>query len=203
MLISPPRRNLNGAFRLIALLALIVTAFGVINLARQIVRSSGSTDGGSQSAASGEIIIAPGAEPNEAELEAANYLADKGHKVRFLPRKPNVAEPQPDAQLDDDDFPTEIKTVGNISSDNVPARLAGRIREGLSQAPSVFIDARKQVGLTPEQITEAMRRAIGMARDANRKVRRIHIVGPNNAEEIWDYPEVSTSSSVNTWASYR
>ena len=80
--------------------------------------------------------------------------------MRLLRRDPASPNPQPDAQLDDDDFPTEIKTVGNLTGSEIAAGLSRRIREGLSQAPSVVIDAREQENLSAAQIAEAMRRAI-------------------------------------------
>lgn len=191
MLTASPRSNNDDLLKILLTLTIVVFIFGLTQLASQLLRASNGETSSAATNHAGNIIIDSGATPNQNELDAAAYLADKGHKVRLLPRDPSSTQPQPDAQLDDDDFPTEIKTVGDISSDNIPARLAGRIREGLGQAPSVFVDARKQAGLTEDQITEAMRRAIGMARDANRIVRRLHIVGPNGTDVLWDYPNVS------------
>ena len=50
--------------------------------------------------------------------------------MRLLRRDPASPNPQPDAQLDDDDFPTEIKTVSNLTGGEVSAGLLRRIREG-------------------------------------------------------------------------
>ena len=138
-------------------------------------------------AAPGQVVVEPGAEPSSEELAAADYLAKHGHRVRLLRRDPTSPNPQPDAQLDDDDFPTEIKTVGNITSKDVSGRLAGRIREALGQAPSVVVDAREQAGLTIEEIERALERVTNMARIDKKIVKRIRVIGPNGKDIIRDF----------------
>lgn len=133
------------------------------------------------------MVVEPGAQPSPEEMATADYLAKQGHRVRLLRRDPASPNPQPDAQLDDDDFPTEIKTVSNIMGEEVDARLAGRIREALGQAPSVVVDARKQARLDAEKINRAMRRAFGMAEKAGRVIKRIRVLGPNGEDITWDY----------------
>ena len=107
--------------------------------------------------------------------------------MRLLRRDPASPNPQPDAQLDDDDFPTEIKTVGNLTGSEIAAGLSRRIREGLSQAPSVVVDAREQENLSAAQIAEAMRRAITAGEMYGRKAKRVRVIGPNNQDITWDY----------------
>ena len=135
----------------------------------------------------GQVVLDPGAEPSPDELAATDYLAKQGHRVRLLRRDPASRDRQPDAQLDDDDFPTEIKTVSNITSDDVSGRLAGRIREALGQAPSVVVDARKQRELTQAIIESAMKRGYGMARKDQKSIKRIRVLGPDGEDINWDY----------------
>ncbi len=141
----------------------------------------------SSSASQGQVVVEAGAQPSPEELEAAEYLAKQGHRVRLVRRDPASPLPQPDAQLDDDDFPTEIKTVGNLTGSELDARLAGRIREALGQAPSVLVDARKQAGLDASRIESAMRRAYGMAEKTGKPIKRIRVLGPHGEDIVWDY----------------
>ena len=141
----------------------------------------------------GQVVVEPGAQPSSEELAAADYLAGRGHRVRLLPRDPASPDPQPDAQLDDDDFPTEIKTVGNLTGSEIAAGLSRRIREGLSQAPSIVVDAREQVELTQQLIEEGMKRALGKAAQDGKPVKRLHVIGPNGIDVNWDYTGSSTS----------
>ena len=135
----------------------------------------------------GQVVVEPGAQPSPEEMATADYLAKQGHRVRLLRRDPASSDPQPDAQLDDDDFPTEIKTVGNITSEDVTGRLAGRIRQALGQAPSVVVDAREQAELTTEEIERALERAVGRARVHKKTIKRIHVIGPNGIDIVRDY----------------
>ena len=77
--------------------------------------------------------------------------------------------------------------MGNITSEEIDARLAGRIREALGQAPAVVVDARKQARLDAAIIERAMRRAYGMAAKAGRVIKRIRVLGPNGEDITWDY----------------
>ncbi len=149
--------------------------------------AANQTEAPASGAATGQVVVEPGAEPSPDELAAADYLAGQGHRVRLLRRDPTSPNPQPDAQLDDDDFPTEIKTVGNLTGSDVAASLSRRIREGLSQAPSVVVDARGQKNLTDAQIDDAMRRAVGAAAKHGRKVNRVRVISPTGQDVIWDY----------------
>ena len=135
----------------------------------------------------GQVVVEPGAQPSPEEIAAADYLAKQGHRVCLLRRDPASSDPQPDAQLDDDDFPTEIKTVSNITSNDVSGRLAGRIREAVGQAPSVVVDAREQANLTVEDIERALDRVGGMVRVDQKSIRRIQVIGPNGVDIVRDY----------------
>lgn len=175
----------RNVVKLLAAFMLTAAIMGMAVAMWSAVKSDAT--GAEAPATKGQVVVEAGAQPSTEELAAAEYLAGQGRRVRLLPRDPNSADPQPDAQLDDDDFPTEIKTVGNITSDDVTGRLAGRIREALGQAPSVVIDARKQLGLTKEDVESAMKRAFGMARKDNKPIKRIHVIGPNGVDVNWDY----------------
>ena len=179
-----PRKTSATLLKWLACLTLIVCA---TVLAVSVWTAASQAEAPASGASGGQVVVDPGAEPSPEEVAAADYLAGQGHRVRLLRRDPSNPNPQPDAQLDDDDFPTEIKTVGNITSENVTGRLAGRIREALSQAPSVVVDAREQAELTKEDIERAMSRAIGMAEDHNKRVERIRVIGPNGVDVGWDY----------------
>lgn len=175
-----PKKASNRVLKWLACIALIVCATG---LAVAIWTASQAE----MPLSDGQIVVEPGAEPSPEEIAAAEYLAGQGHRVRLLPRDPSSPNPQPDAQLDNDDFSTEIKTVGNITSQDISGRLAGRIREGLGQAPSVVVDARKQAGLTVSDIERALDRATNMARVDKKLVKRIRVIGPNGEDVIRDF----------------
>ena len=179
-----PRQSRANVIKWLACAALIVC---VAVLAVSVWTAASPAEAPASGAPSGQVVVEPGAEPSPEELAAADYLAGQGHCVRLLRRDPASPNPQPDAQLDDDDFPTEIKTVGNITSEEVDARLAGRIREALRQAPSVVVDARNQEGLTLKEIESAMRRGIGMAKKDGKVVKRVHVFGPHDVDINWDY----------------
>ena len=182
-----PRQFRTNPFKWLACAALIVCA---AVLAVSIWMAADQATAPASCASTGQVVVEPGAEPSPEELAAADYLAGQGHRVRLLRRDPASPNPQPDAQLDDDDFPTEIKTVGNITSEEVDARLAGRIREALGQAPAVVVDARKQARLDAAKIERAMRRAYGMAAKAGKIIKRIRVLGPNGEDITWDYTKL-------------
>lgn len=178
-----PNRVLKGLAGALLALCVVILAYSFAS----IVSTEANLSDQAQPGTSGSVVVESGATPSSDELAAADYLAGKGHRVRLLRRDPASPDPQPDAQLDDDDFPTEIKTVGNITSSDVSGRLAGRIREALGQAPSVVVDARKQAGLTIGDIERALERADGMAQADGKVVKRIRIIGPNGVDIVDDY----------------
>ncbi len=122
--------------------------------------------------------------------------------MRLLRRDPASPNPQPDAQLDDDDFPTEIKTVSNLTGGEVSAGLLRRIREGLSQAPSVVIDGRGQVGLSQEMVEEGMKRAIGKVAQDGKVVKRVHVIKQRMEEQLTAFAMAMPASYIIAWKGY-
>ena len=70
---------------------------------------------------------------------------------------------------------TELKTISNVTSNDVSGAVSRRALDGAGQAPHIILDARNQANLTQELAERAARRAYGA--DKAQRIQEIRIIG--------------------------
>jgi hypothetical protein len=105
----------------------------------------------------GQVINVTARALTAAEQRVANELAADGAVVEVLPVATGDGVRSPDFLINGE--PWELKTITNITSDNMESAIARRAREGAEQAPNVILDVRGQPGFTEEMVNSIAERA--------------------------------------------
>jgi hypothetical protein len=121
----------------------------------------------------GQVINVTARALTAAEQRVANELAAGGAVVEVLPVATGDGVRSPDFLINGE--PWELKTITNITSDNMESAIARRAREGAEQAPNVILDVRGQVGFS-EDLAERTAHAAFYG-DGGEHLQRLTILG--------------------------
>jgi hypothetical protein len=124
----------------------------------------------------GQLIANEGRSLSLEEAKIANLLVNEGRRVEVIAES-NTART---ADFLVDGVATELKTVSNITSNDISGALSSRILEGAGQAPNIIIDGRNQAGLTQELAEKSVLRAYGRQRQLkDERISSVRIIGDN------------------------
>jgi len=123
---------------------------------------------GGTGASAGRLIVPAGRVLSAEEAEVATLLVREGRTVEAL-AEGTVRT----ADFAVDGIATELKTVSRLSGKDLSTSLARRILEGAGQASHIFIDGRRQAGLTEEIARRAAARAFG----ADARIEAVRLLG--------------------------